>query len=361
MPGLGDLTETLVSAGLGEFIASFNPLRPRQMDWFTSRERAPERLRPLLDLFLLNREIEIETLPLHMFWVPEELVRHGLASVFGGASLRLTQGLVLLPVLGRWLFCNPPGTGAKYYMGDDSIALMLRVMPRVDATVLDLCTGSGLQALHCAGFARHVTAVEKDNEIVALARVNVLLNRLQNRIEIHQGDLFDPVAGRRFDMVIANPPLLPFPSGLPDLSIGHGGNDGMRVAARIIQGLPDAMTPDGRAHIISTCLTNSASDHVHTLAAGLARDHGLDVGVSILSMQDLTGESDYLEAIVRSVAAEISVEPETVRQAYQGLLAESEATHLSFLFVLVTHGNGRFTVTDLCVPGSRGPWQIDLV
>ncbi|MBY3348427.1 methyltransferase [Rhizobium laguerreae] len=359
VPDLADLPVALVRIGFGEFVANFDPLRPRQINWLMHREKVPNHLKVLLDLFLLCREVGIPDLPDNLDWIPAVLVRYHLADVTEGRTLRLRHNMALLPILGRWLFCNPPGTGSKYYVGDDSLALMMRVMPSMGGTVLDLCAGSGLQSLHCAGWARQVTSVECDAEVAALARVNVLLNSLGDRVTAFQGDLFEPVLGQRFDMVIANPPLLPYPDALPDHPIGQGGSNGMHVTCRILKGLQAAMADRGHAQIVSACLTDRFNQGLYDLVSPIARNHGLDIKVSVLSMQDMTENGHSIQAVIRAVAEEISAELETVRQAYVDLLRQRNATHLSFLLLLVTHGNGAIDMTDMSVSGSADLWHVD--
>jgi HemK-related putative methylase len=77
-----------------------------------------------------------------------------------------------------------------------------------DAEVLDMGTGSGVCAIAAAQFSRRVVAVDIDKAAVRCAYVNVLLNRMDDRIEVLQGDLFAPLKGRRFDVVLFNPPFL---------------------------------------------------------------------------------------------------------------------------------------------------------
>lgn len=77
-----------------------------------------------------------------------------------------------------------------------------------DAEVLDMGTGSGVCALFAAKHARRVVAVDINAAAVRCAGINALLNRLEGRIEARHGDLFQPVAGLRFDLILFNPPFL---------------------------------------------------------------------------------------------------------------------------------------------------------
>ena len=77
---------------------------------------------------------------------------------------------------------------------------------REGAEVLDLGTGSGVLAVAAAASAGRVVAVDVNPQAVHCARLNALLNHCEDRIEVRLGDLFEPVAGERVDLVVSNPP-----------------------------------------------------------------------------------------------------------------------------------------------------------
>lgn len=77
-----------------------------------------------------------------------------------------------------------------------------------DAEVLDLGTGSGVCAVFAARHARRVVAVDINAAAVRCAGINALLNRLEDKVAVRHGDLFQPVAGQRFDLILFNPPFL---------------------------------------------------------------------------------------------------------------------------------------------------------
>jgi HemK-related putative methylase len=76
------------------------------------------------------------------------------------------------------------------------------------ASVLDMGTGSGVCALIAARRARRVVAVDVSPAAVRCARLNALLNELDERVDVREGDLFAPLGGERFDLVLFNPPFL---------------------------------------------------------------------------------------------------------------------------------------------------------
>ncbi len=121
--------------------------------------------------------------------------------------------------------------------------------------ILDLCTGSGCLAILAAlAFPRAtVDAVDISAGALALARRNVAAHRLGDRIAIHRGDLFRPVQGRRYDLIISNPPyvdaggmakLPPEFRHEPRLALAAGG-DGLDLVRRILAEAPRHLTRTG--------------------------------------------------------------------------------------------------------------------
>lgn len=134
-----------------------------------------------------------------------------------------------------------------------------------DFEVLDLGTGSGVCAVFAARHARRVVAVDINAAAVRCARVNALLNGAEQRVETRHGDLFAPVAGECFDLILFNPPFV----------IGEPRNDRDRawratdVAARFAEGLARHLKPGGAALL----LLSTYGDAAAFLAALLARGH----------------------------------------------------------------------------------------
>jgi release factor glutamine methyltransferase len=76
--------------------------------------------------------------------------------------------------------------------------------------VLDLCTGSGAIALALAKElpAAQVIATDVSPSAVAIATKNVERNQMSARVQVRCGDLFAPVAGEVFDLIVSNPPYI---------------------------------------------------------------------------------------------------------------------------------------------------------
>ena len=89
--------------------------------------------------------------------------------------------------------------------------MLARLASRVAArSMLDLGTGSGVLALLGAGHCGGVTAVDINPRALMFARFNARLNEIAD-IELLEGSWFEPVAGRRFDLIVCNPPYVVSP------------------------------------------------------------------------------------------------------------------------------------------------------
>jgi HemK-related putative methylase len=111
---------------------------------------------------------------------------------------------------------------------------------------LDMGTGSGVGAVFAARAGYEVVAVDINPEAVRCARINALLNHREAQVEAREGDLFEPVAGERFDLVLFNPPYF---RGAPKDRLDHAWR-GVDVLERFAAGLPGALTADGQALVV---------------------------------------------------------------------------------------------------------------
>ena len=108
--------------------------------------------------------------------------------------------------------------------------------------VLDLGTGSGIGAIAAAGRAQAVVASDINPQAVRCARINVLLNQVEQRVEVRCGDLFAPLRpGERFDVVLFNPPYY---RGQPRSPLDQAWRS-LDVIERFACDLPAALAPGG--------------------------------------------------------------------------------------------------------------------
>jgi HemK-related putative methylase len=130
------------------------------------------------------------------------------------------------------------------------LARTLASLPLGDAggeiSILDMGAGSGVGAVFAARRGARVVAVDINPQAVRCTRMNALLNHLEDQIDVREGDLFVPVAGLKFDIVLFNPP---FYRGAPRSDLDRAWR-GLDVFERFARGLADALKPGGRALVV---------------------------------------------------------------------------------------------------------------
>jgi release factor glutamine methyltransferase len=114
------------------------------------------------------------------------------------------------------------------------------------AAVLDMGTGSGICAVFAARAACRVVAVDINPQAARCARINVLMNQCEDRVQVLLGDLFGPLGGRRFDLVLFNPPFL---QGAPRDHADRAWRS-TDVPERFAAALRDHLTPAGSALLL---------------------------------------------------------------------------------------------------------------
>jgi methylase of polypeptide subunit release factors len=124
--------------------------------------------------------------------------------------------------------------------------------------VLDLCTGSGIYALRAASHARAVVGTDISERAVEFSRFNAGFNQIHNA-EFETGDLYAPVAGSTFDVIIGNPPFNPDPDtpagghapSPSDADHFSGGRSGEELLSGVISGLDRHLTATGVCHLVT--------------------------------------------------------------------------------------------------------------
>ncbi|KFB67466.1 50S ribosomal protein L3 N(5)-glutamine methyltransferase [Candidatus Accumulibacter vicinus] len=121
--------------------------------------------------------------------------------------------------------------------------------------VLDLCTGSACLAILAAHAfpAARIDAVDISPEALAVARRNVNDYDLAAQIRLVEGDLFAALKGKRYDLIIANPPYVNAASMAtlpeeyrrePELALASG-PDGLDLTRAILAGARQHLRPNG--------------------------------------------------------------------------------------------------------------------
>ena len=143
-----------------------------------------------------------------------------------------------------------PGPDHVLGVGSASLSLLSATPCSPVDRVLDLGTGSGVQAVAQSGCAENVVATDVHPRALELAEATLAANGIDN-VELRRGAWFEPVDGERFDRIVANPP---FVVGLPE--VGHVYRDSglwLDDASKLVVGTaPQHLAAGATAHILAS-------------------------------------------------------------------------------------------------------------
>ncbi|WP_375388290.1 methyltransferase [uncultured Amnibacterium sp.] len=183
--------------------------------------------------------------------------------------------------------------------GAASTTLAQILVPTGDGAVLDLGTGSGIQALIVARSATRVVATDVSQRALGFARLNAALNGV--RLDLRLGSLYEPVAAERFDRIVSNPPFVitPRAPGVPEYTYRDGGLPGDGLVEAVVRGAGAHLAAGGVAQLLGNWEVRG--DLVAARERVLGWADGLDVWVV---ERDLLDPAQYAETWVRDGGAQ---------------------------------------------------------
>ncbi|MBI2569982.1 MAG: methyltransferase [Candidatus Schekmanbacteria bacterium] len=164
----------------------------------------------------------------------------------------------LVPYQGQFFWVNRFLGGEKrddfaVYLGPDSYALAQRIPACPGKSVLDVCSGSGVQAITAAARmgVETVVGLELLPEAIRVAEINAALNGVAARVQFRRSDLFAALApGETFDLILCNPPFVPCPPDLALPEYSGSGPTGTDFMARFLTELPRVLARPGRVRLV---------------------------------------------------------------------------------------------------------------
>ncbi len=144
-----------------------------------------------------------------------------------------------------------------YAPSDDTLLLLSAIHPKQGQSILEIGTGSGIIALHCAKSGCKVTAADISEKALECARDNAQLNNMN--IEFIQSDLFSNVQ-EKYDMIIFNPPYLSGKDAeilaVNDKRQLIGGEEGHEISVKFMEQAIQHLLENGCIYLLTSTETS---------------------------------------------------------------------------------------------------------
>jgi methylase of polypeptide subunit release factors len=298
--GIARLREALTTAGytstgIAERIGPAGTAGMRQNDLraaLRATAGAQDRLATLIRLFVCGQTEPEQAVAAACAPLPlSDALEAGLVEPAGGG---LRAGLDIEAYGEQWIVSDvdsgmrpgqPLPPDHVLGVGGASTTLAQSTIRRPVATALDLGTGCGIQALHLSNHAARVTATDLSERALRFAATTAALSGLD--WELLRGDLAAPVAGRRFDLVVSNPPFVVGP-GTTTHTYRDSGRAGDAVCAELVAAAPRLLNEGGYMQFLANWLHVAGEDWSDRVAGWVAGT-GLDAWIIQREVSDPIG------------------------------------------------------------------------
>lgn len=188
--------------------------------------------------------------------------------------------------------------------------------------VLDLGTGSGIQALHATEHAERVTATDVNPRALRVAQLTLALSGAVEP-DLREGSLCEPVGeDERFDLIVSNPPFVITPTspnglggGAPRLLYRDGGMPGDELCRTLLRQAAGRLADGGYCQVLANWQHVAGEDWRERLTSWVPE--GCDAWIVQREVQDVMA---YTELWLRDAGAHRG-DPEAYAAAYEDWLA----------------------------------------
>lgn len=346
----------LLTITLGEEVYFVNPL-PEYMKVKQNLLKLPEKYRSIVSFFFLGEpiskdiaEMEIGNEVMDYLYDLNIVNRDGMEYWLNNYLLTSYSNSYIF-VANVYYYPTCQSKEQKPYIGIDSYWLSRLVVNRLHGRVLDLCTGSGIQAIIAGKIAEKVIAVDIDPESARIAAFNVCLNGLKSKIEVLTGNLYDVLdVDDKFDFIISNPPFIPIPNSVNFHICGDGGEDGVAVIRDIIRGYKRFLKSSGETIMIGQCM----GTFEHALIQDVVEEENPNKEYSIYLCKKTILES---QAVGFAELASIYNGEKIVKDMWRDVYKEKQMSYLHnfSLFTQGADGNGTVIQIDDTWPSDTVP------
>jgi len=211
-------------------------------------------------------------------------------------------------------------------IGGATTTLASVTMRKPVGRVLDVGTGSGIQALHASLHAHEVVATDVSERALAFAEFNRRLNAPPADWDLRLGSLLEPVAGELFDLVVSNPPFVITPPGTPSFEYRDGGLGGDGIVKRLVTGVGSVLAPGGVAQMLGNWEIRKGQSWKERLEGWLddAGDAGWPLDAWIIQ-RDVLDAAEYAETWLRDAGAIPERGRDAFDAAYEAYLNDFDA------------------------------------
>ncbi len=147
-----------------------------------------------------------------------------------------------------------------YEPAEDSFLLAKNLDIKGTDNVLEIGTGTGFIAMVASKKTGKVIATDISDYAIKCAVKNAVTNKAYN-IELRKGDLFEPVCGEKFDLILFNTPYLPTSEDEKlndELNAAFdGGLKGREIIDQFLNDVNDHLNEKGRVQLVQSSLANN--------------------------------------------------------------------------------------------------------
>ncbi len=220
------------------------PFKVGEAQQYLRRLSSGSPLSVLIKLFIIGLGVRLEEAQSALTEpIVQSLLRVGLIE---RSRSRLSSSKRIQPFEGFFFVVDPPLIRNQpddvLGVGPSGRLISSLTIRRPIEKALDLGCGCGLQAMLASRHVQQVLAVDLNPRAVLFTQFNLRLNGIEN-VQVHQGDLFEPAAGQRFDLIVCNPPYVISPER--DLLYRDSGIPINGLVRRILSELPDHLQEGG--------------------------------------------------------------------------------------------------------------------
>lgn len=209
-----------------------------------------------------------------LFWLGDPVERAEAARALAPVELETAAGLGLVEKAGEGtrarvrlvpfdplvLACDRDDAGGPAYVAGvhpPSVTLANLTVRRHVGAAADVAAGCGVQALLAAAHSDRVVATDVNPRALRFLAFNALLNGAAN-VECRLGNLFEPVAAERFDLVTCNPPYVVSPESL--YLYRDSGLEGDAISRETVRRAPELLAEGGFAHVLVSWIRRQGED-----------------------------------------------------------------------------------------------------